>query len=200
MGSNVIKHNPMLKQPIMLLLQLASKTSDARELETMALQQWEPSFSQSPATVMDVLKRAGALEITTFMNGEPYAGTLDDMQLDESVPDDAEVSVQVQVTETGAELLAAYAPEHTLAQLFEEKPHYAEVFTGVLRQAAAPGGATREALEAVVDASPVSKPDAVTGQTKVYPQYFIDALETAGGIRWDGAWRATEAGTALLAS
>ena len=37
------------------------------------------------------------------------------------------------------------------------------------------------------------------GHKTVYPQYFFDALETAGGIEWrDGAWRITEAGRQLL--
>ena len=41
-------------------------------------------------------------------------------------------------------------------------------------------------------------PTAADGK-KVYPQYFLDALECAGGIAWDGAWRTTDAGRAALA-
>lgn len=36
--------------------------------------------------------------------------------------------------------------------------------------------------------------------SKLYPAFFIDKLEKAGGLSWDGGWNTTEDGRAFLAS
>lgn len=194
MDEDIIKHNPMLKEPILAVLALAEEAGDRTTLEATALQAWRPSFPQAPAAVIDTLVRRGLISQQSYVNGEPYEGTLEDMQLDESVPDDATAEVRVAVTEAGRALAAAYDPARTLAALFGERPRYAEVFSAVLAACASDTGASREAVEAVVEAA---APVADNGK-KVYPQYFLDALECAGGIVWDGAWRTTEAGRAAL--
>lgn len=196
MGEDIIKHNPMLKEPILTVLALAEEAGDRATLEATALQVWKPSFSQAPAAVIDTLVRHGFLSQQSYVNGEPYEGTLEDMQLDESVPDDAVAEVRLAVTEVGRALGAAYDPASTLASLFGERPRYADVFSAILDAASADEGASREAIEAIVEAA---APTAADGK-KVYPQYFLDALECAGGIAWDGAWRTTDAGRATTAS
>lgn len=195
MGEDIIKHNPMLKEPILTVLALAEEVGDRATLETTALQAWKPFFSQAPAAVIDTLVRHGFLSQQAFVNGEPYEDTLEDMQLDESVPDDAVAEVRLAVTEAGRSLASSYDPASTLAALFGERPRYADVFSAILSACAAEAGATREAVEAIVEAA---APTAADGK-KVYPQYFLDALECAGGIVWGGAWRTTDAGRAALA-
>lgn len=195
MGEDIIKHNPMLKEPILTVLALAEEVGDRATLETTALQAWKPFFSQAPAAVIDTLVLHGFLSQQAFVNGEPYEGTLEDMQLDESVPDDAVAEVRLAVTEAGRSLASSYDPASTLAALFGERPRYADVFSAILSACAAEAGATREAVEAIVEAA---APTAADGK-KVYPQYFLDALECAGGIVWGGAWRTTDAGRAALA-
>ena len=195
MGEDIIKHNPMLKEPILTVLALAEDAGDRATLEATALQVWKPSFSQTPAAVIDTLVRHGLIAQQSYVNGEPYEGTLEDMQLDESVPDDAVAEVRLVVTEVGRALAAVYDPASTLASLFGERPRYADVFSAILDAASADEGASREAIEAIVEAA---APTAADGK-KVYPQYFLDALECAGGIAWDGAWRTTDAGRAAAA-
>ena len=183
-------------EDIITVLALAEEAGDRATLEATALQVWKPSFSQAPAAVIDTLVRHGFLSQQSYVNGEPYEGTLEDMQLDESVPDDAVAEVRLAVTEVGRALAAAYDPASTLASLFGERPRYADVFSAILDAASADEGASREAIEAIVEAA---APTAADGK-KVYPQYFLDALECAGGIAWDGAWRTTDAGRATTAS
>ncbi len=195
MDEDIIKHNPMLKEPILTVLALAEEAGDRATLEAMALQAWKPFFSQAPAAAIDTLVRHGFIAQQSYVNGEPYEGTLEDMQLDESVPDDAVAEVRLAVTEAGRSLASSYDPASTLAALFGERPRYADVFSAILSACAADDGATREAIEAIVEAA---APTAADGK-KVYPQYFLDALECAGGIAWDGAWRTTDAGRAALA-
>lgn len=191
---DIIKHNPMLKKPVLTVLALAHDASCRTALELAALDRWSESFSQSPATVIDVLVRHGFLAQQAFVDGQPYAGTLEDMQLDESVPDDACAEELISLTGEGRALVAAYDPEATLAALYEDCPRHASIFDAVLAACAAEEGASREALEATIEGL---APKGADGK-KVYPQYFLDALETAGALVWDGSWRATDAARTLL--
>ena len=84
--------------------------------------------------------------------------------------------------------------------LIRSKPAYRDVFAAILDACSADEGASRADLERTIDAQPQLQPGPATQRTTVYPQYFIDALETAGGIAWDGRWRTTDAGKAVAAA
>lgn len=198
MEHELIKHNPLLKKPALLMLAFAETTAERTALEEAAAAAWALNFPQSPAATIDILVRAGALEEQLLINGEPYEGTLEDVQFDETVPDDAYFENRVAVTETGRAIARAYDPKNLTANLLASRPAYAPVFRALIGCCSAPDGATLLAMEAVVEAQPEAAVNA-EGK-KVYPQYFIDALETAGAIEWNGAWRATEAGRDQLAA
>ena len=184
----------------MLALSAAHPNADRRTLEEQALAQWDDARRQSPAATVDILVRNGALVQHVFVDGAPYDGTLEDLQLDEAVAEDAAAESRIVLTDVGRELLDAYAPEATLRALIDGKPHYRAAFTAVLAACNAEEGCSRANLEAVLNALPELAPDPATQQTRVYPQFFIDALESAGGIAWQGAWRTTDAGKALIAA
>lgn len=198
---DLIEHNPMFKQPILTLLHLCEeqRITDRAALESAALEAWDEKWTYSPHVVIDVLVRNGAVTEQVLVNGEPYEGSFEDIQLDESVPDDAEAEARLDVTEIGRELMEGYAPEVTLAALFADRPRYRDHFEAAIKACAVEGGASRMDVEAAINALPQAYSDPETCRKKVYPQYFIDSLETAGGIAWDGAWHATEAGKAVLA-
>lgn len=198
---DLIKDNPHLKKPAMVLLDLFEQAGDAQArqaLEDAAQERWHAAFGRSPSAVIDILVRRRCLDEQVLIDGEPYAGTLEDAQTDESLPDDAQVEVRLALTEKGEDLRDRYAPDATMRALYEDRPGYEEVFGAVLWACSAEGGATRADLEAQMAALPQLQRDE-QGHTAVYPQYFLDALESAGGIEWrEGAWRITEAGKRLL--
>lgn len=199
MASDLIEHNPALKAPLLAILGLCagSETYDRSFVEAQAAQQWEETYRFSPSACIDTLVRNNALRQQVFINGQEYGGTLEDAQTDESVSDDAEIEVKLGITEAGEGLLADYNPATTLQALFAEKPNYKEIFIAAIQACNSASGCGLPALEEAIKQFPQLQPNAETGQTSVYPQYFIDALETAGGIVWDGSWRATEAGRAM---
>ncbi|MCD8316660.1 MAG: hypothetical protein LUB61_04595 [Eggerthellaceae bacterium] len=200
MGVEVVDHNPLLKKPILAILSLVrdGDFEGRTGLEDAAKEIWRDDYRQSATTTIDILIRNNAITQEIFVNGEPYEGTFEDIQLDESVPDDAEVDVLIDITDTGEEILRLYTPDATLKALFEDRPHYADVFSGVLAACTTEEGLSRMELEEVINGYPQLKPDPDRRQQKVYPQYFIDALESAGGIEWDGAWKTTAAGKTVL--
>ena len=193
MAIDLVEHNPMLKKPVACVLGLFAQeaTLERATVEAQAADAWSDAYSQAPATVIEILVRNGALTEQLTVDGRPYDGTLEDIQRDESVPLEAEVVDSITLTNTGRELAASIDPDFTMRSLLTERPHYREVFQRVLDVCASDTGASREAVEGAVEQNgPVKSPDG----KRVYPQYFIDALETAGGIAWDGAWRTTDAG------
>lgn len=202
MPNDLIEHNPMLKKPLLAVLVVsAQQAHESRQvIEERALEVWDDAYQQSPGVCVDILVRNGALTEQLLVDGEAYDGTLDDLQLDADVAEDAVAEQRITLTDTGRELIEAYAPDVTLRALIAEKPQYRDVFATILRACDAAQGATRSNLEVSISALPQLQPDPDTQRTLVYPQYFIDALESAGGIAWEGSWRTTDAGRALVSA
>lgn len=203
---DVLGRNPRFKKPALAILELVGRdrepqhgpAPDRASIEREAAKSWPASIRETPAVVVDMLVRNRALVDQVTVDGRPYAGTLEDVQLDETVPEDADVRETLAITEDGRRLLEDHDPRNTLYALFQSHPHYADVYRAVLWACDGRSGCMREELEEQIKAMPQLLPDATTGQTRVYPQYFIDALQSAGGIEWDGAWRTTDAGRAAM--
>lgn len=197
---DVIGRNPRLKKPALRILKLVQEHGNAGrgEVERLAGESWSASFCHTPSVMVDILVRNRALIDQVYVDGKPYAGTLEDVQLDDAVPEDAEVEERIVLTKAGHRLLEEHGPGATLRSLFASHPHYADVYRAALWACSDDGGCSRTDLEAQIKDMPQLQPDPETGRTRVYPQYFIDALESAGGIEWDGAWRITTAGKAVM--
>lgn len=197
---DLINDNPHLKKPVLSVLSLFEGTEAIRrdEVEKRLQDMWDESFDRSPAVVLGILVRTNALAEHVYVNGEPYEGSLEDAQTDESLADDAEAWTSLEMTESGQYLIDTYSPADTLAALYEEHPQYSDVFEAILWACSSDDGCTRADIEAQINELPQLQRDSKTGRKTVYPQYFIDALESAGGIAWDGAWRITNDGRRLI--
>ena len=199
---DLITDNPQLKRPVLAVLALlAEEDAPVRrsDVEQRLAQAWDASYVRTPTATIDILVRRGALAEQVFVDGQPYAGTLQDAQTDEGVADDAEAYETLELTDAGRMLSEAHQAETTLRELLDTHPQYRDVFAAALWAASAESGCSRADLEREINAFPQLQPDAASGRTRVYPQFFIDALESAGGIEWrDCAWRVTPAGKALL--
>lgn len=203
MEHDLISTNPHLKKPVLAILGLLEESTPRRrdELEHEAAEKlWEPAFRHNPAAVVNILVRNGALVEQAYVNGEPYPGTLEDAQADKSLPDDAEAWTCVGLSPKGTALRDAYTPDATVRTLFDEHPCYADVFRAALWACSNEDGCSRADLEAQIGALSPTK-GGEPGGAKVYPQYFMDALESAGAIAWRaGAWHTTPAGQAYAES
>ncbi|MEA5020631.1 MAG: hypothetical protein VB027_09725 [Gordonibacter sp.] len=200
MAINIIEHNPMLKKPLLAVLSAVdTHTPTSRsKLEASLLGAWSNEYAQSPSVSIDILARSGALSEHLCVNGEPYNGTLEDLQCDENIDEDVEVEVQIFLTDEGSELIKAYTPLATLQTLIASKPLYRSVFETILRACNTETGCSCADLERTLAPIPQLQPHPETQQTAVYPQYFIDALESAGGIFWKQSWFTTDAGKTVI--
>ena len=200
MPSKLIECNPMLKNPVLRLLELCAAHDGERRacIERIAAESWDASWTQAPSTVLDALVRAGYLSEDVVVDGASYEGTLEDACHDESVSDDAVVDVLMRTSDEVSVLIDEYAPASTISALMHRRPAYAPVFRAALDVCSTSGGASRAKLESAIDMAVKEHGITGAGGIKVYPQYFIDALEDAGGIEWEGVWRATNAGAGVL--
>ena len=161
------------------------------------------TFIQSPQNVVTTLVRAGVLSQIVLIDGAPYDGSPEDLFDDDTVPDDAEVTYLVQLTDAGALALAEMAPEKRVRELLRQKPSYTATFLKVIEMTAQPGGAEKESIEKQIyqdrDALRLNQR---THLPSIYPVYYLNALEEAGAIQWNAdraVWMATDAGRAALA-
>ncbi len=200
MASKLIDHNPILKKPVLTALHVCIEHDGASRaaVETALNEAWSAAFTQTPSSVVNALVRTGYLTEQITVDGAPYAGTLEDAYRDDAVALDANVDAVLTVTASGRALVEDYAPAVTLARLFSKRARYVPVFKSALEACCAAGGATRENIEKAIDASIAGHGIVGDEGQRIYAQYFIDALETAGGIEWDGVWQATDAGRAAI--
>lgn len=201
MAIDLIEHNPLLKHSVLYILDSVRNDPEASRVEiearAQAVFEGQTSFPQTPTTIVDILLRNGALTETIIVNGEPYDGSLEDIQMDTEIEDDAVIEQYLSLADIGSELLVEYGGDKKLRELFASKPQYTDVFTKILEACVTPEGCSRAELEQIIDAMPQLAPDE-RGQKNIYPQYFIDSLETVDGIVWQGSWHTTETGRTVM--
>lgn len=199
----LIAANPAFRQPYRAALIAADGSIERERLAAaIACAPAPATFIQTPQDAITTCVGAGVLDQTLLVDGEPYDGTLEDLQADDAIDDAAEISYRVSLTDAGRRALAALAPENLLRRLMEDKPQHAAAFLKVLAVCAPDGGAPKAAIESALVADDSLKIDQRTQVPTVYPAYFTSALEDAGALRWNTAttcWEATEAGRAALA-
>lgn len=144
---------------------------------------------QSMGTLIDALVREGLLDETlpkpTF-----------DPDTEEEHVDMARATYAL--TDKGAAVYEQLRPASRLRQLFSDEPEYAEGFKRLLRFCDGELRTKRQIddeLAAICAAAPRSRHVSAAG---VYPSYFTDCLQAAGGLVWKGGWTTTEEGAAFL--
>ncbi|MBM4467201.1 MAG: response regulator transcription factor [Chloroflexi bacterium] len=96
-----------------------------------------------------------------------------------------------QTTEAGKRVAAREALAKRLLELLAQEPVYQDIYMQVLRFCQTPRA--RAEIEELLEGNPVME------KPKVYPTFFIQGLEEAGGLEWVGKWQTTEAGKGVLA-
>ena len=97
-----------------------------------------------------------------------------------------------QATEEGLAAVEAEDPSARFEQFMEMNAVYAPIFRTILEHCDCDGGQTKKELDALVDHDPLCK------KPRRFSGYFIDKLEDADAIAFEGTWRTTEQGRAML--
>lgn len=153
-----------------------------------------------PKNAVTNLVNKGALEQTITVNGEPYAGSYEDLLHDESIRETDEVTYWVQRSEKGTRLLDELNPRTRAEELLLENPDFAAAYAAVMELCVGEG-VSKTRVEALLRADPQAlRIDERTGLETIAPVFYLTNLEDRGALEWSGGlWKTTEAGAAALA-
>lgn len=197
--ADIIQSNPRLKEAMLTVLAAcrdAGQPIDRSRLEEVSGEHWSERCTQSPASIVDALIRCAALEEELSVDGVPYEGDAASIRRDASISESAEIARTVSITEHGRSILEEHDPSRETHALFASKQEYVPIFKEIIELCEASKGASREQIEQLVS-SHKNITCGADGTVRVYPQYFMDSLESVGAISWDGAWRSTPTGRGL---
>lgn len=93
-------------------------------------------------------------------------------------------------TDSGVIALEKENKEDKLEALFLSDPHYKTIYLMVLQFCK--DAKSRMEIESHLENHPLLE------NPKIYASYFIDMLETAGGLVWDDSWKTTQKAYAKL--
>ena len=102
----------------------------------------------------------------------------------------------VLTTAVGEQVREDFAPERRLRSLFEEHPHRTEAYLDVMDFCRKPR-AYQEVRDLLQGRDVLSLTRNADGQP-LQPSFFVDMLERSGGLVWNGGWKVTKQGEALL--
>lgn len=153
---------------------------------------------QDSAAILETLERRGALTRRLEVNGEPYEGTMRDLQGDESVGEDAQVECFVRSTLEGLAFVEAHAPDRQVAELFAQQPEFLGGFKAVLVMCEGEGKKTSEIQEDLRALGELPC-NPFNGVELVHASFFTGALEKCGALEWKGGrWVTTAVGATAL--
>lgn len=95
-------------------------------------------------------------------------------------------------TAAGLAAVDARDPEGDRLRFLEEGERYLPVYRLVLEMCGDADGATKKAIDGVVDHHPLCR------DPRRYSGFFVKGLESIDAIAFDGAWKTTEVGRSLL--
>lgn len=149
---------------------------------------------QSGASIVSTLIRRGGLERTILVDGQPYEGSLEALQSDDNVPDDAVIESFVQTTDAGIDMAANYRDSTQAKALYAELPDFAPGFKLVLAECASPEGKSTGELQDALVAAGIIGPGLSQAQV-IHASFFTGKLESYGLLEWGNKrWHTTVSG------
>ena len=176
------------------------RTEHAAE-EFLARQPEAAQALQTPYTLLRNLAAAGGV---TVIAHDAQGLALDETRCEqlraEGLDDDALADLvaerRVLTTPAGCAACELLAPEHrTLAAIYKV-PERRATFVRLLDFCRTPRKLAD--INQLLADDPALAPSQRTAGQKLHACYFIDRLEEAGGLVWDGSWVTTDAGSAPL--
>lgn len=158
-----------------------------------------PADVQTPVRLIESLVDVGGLTSTPRLkSGEAATEEALDAMSDEDFYEQFD-DCYIQTTPEGREAVQRTTPEARITELRHAHPLQDEGYEDVLRFIAEEPR-SRYDIERFCVGKPYLTAASHMGVAEVRPSHFIDKLERAGVIVWQGKWTINDAGTAYLAS
>lgn len=199
-----ICNHPRHRELLYKALAFCREERDEGEVESYLKAQPEQAQAlQTPYALVRSLVVAGGLAQASY---DATGAVLDDARRAElaaqGLDDDAVAALAVRRTVTttpaGRAAVALLDPERRIAACMNAGPARRDAFVRLLEHCRKPR--SLDSVKRLLDEHPALEPSAHSGGQRLHAVYFIDRLNEAGGLAWDGAWVTTEAGKRFLAS
>jgi hypothetical protein len=200
-GANpkVLRENPSFVRPACDVVLYCKQERTMSDIEAFVKKnEYSKMFVETPAALVTILVNNGYLLERTYVDGELYSGTDEDLYEDETIPEDASIEHRYESTQSGQETIEEFLPSSLISKLFNEHPEHADAFKSVLRMCSEGESLTKESIATALENESLVPHDARTGLPRVLPSYFTDKLERAGALEWKHGWQITEEGRAFL--
>ena len=198
-ANTLFRHNRAYRPAFLAVLrQCDNEVCELSELEELIkVIPGYKSNKQPPYFPIHWLEEAYALEELYIDNDGNVLSAEDIEELSEDEFDDLVAAYAYRSTEIGRTVREKFAPETQTAALFENEPSRRDIYLQVLRfvQEKKNFGQIEHLIHDQVAAQPAT-PDGKKPQSSV----FIDELEEAGAITFNGGWIITDEGKELLDS
>lgn len=179
-----VKNSPFAVETLLFWLIDAGAVQRLRNGEP-----WEGDDAQEDSNAADVFAADAESEKGEFL----YEEGLETSDLNIESEDAEEPVVETfLISEAGATSLAAFRAADPIADLRSRHERYEPLFTEILNFCRTPQA--KAAIDDIVRGNPL------TENPRVLPAFFIDQLERAGALIWDGGWKTAEAGEQWLAA
>lgn len=176
------------------------------------------SALQAPRILLDILVRAGGIEVTELDEdgSEVTEGdhervrrqVLEELEAQGVSEEDAQRAAdeasddlvsdwRLSLSAAGVAFVREYHPANRLRQLIEKTPSHSGVYRKILDHCQ-----VKRTLAEVCDLLPKEELPTMGDQPnalRIQPSTFINRLEIAGGLTWEGGWKTTEDGVRCLA-
>ena len=185
------------------LVHCQTERTEHAAAEFLARQPEAAQALQTPYTLLRNLAAAGGV---TVIAHDAQGLALDETRceqlraagLDDDALADLVAERRVLTTPAGCAACELLAPEHrTLAAIYKV-PERRATFVRLLDFCRTPRKLAD--INQLLADDPALAPSQRTAGQKLHACYFIDRLEEAGGLVWDGSWVTTDAGKRALAS
>lgn len=195
--STAVTAMPRLREMYLKLLEFCQVRRSLEEAEREI--EGYPEFpygAQPPYRLIRTMVDHGGLEWIELSENGTVVTSEDKAGLTDDEADDLVAGFAVLTTAVGEQVREDFAPERRLRSLFEEHPHRTEAYLDVMDFCRKPR-AYQEVRDLLQGRDVLSLTRNADGQP-LQPSFFVDMLERSGGLVWNGGWKVTKQGEALL--
>ena len=158
---------------------------------------------QTSTVLVNVLIEQGGLAYREYdAEGAPITDERAATLKDEGATDDDLFDMvarrTVRTTPAGCAVVSLLEPKQRIASYVASVPERTRVYKKLLVFCETPR--TLDEIKSLLEGDSALEPSERTAWQKLHASYFIDRMDEAGGLAWQGGWVTTEAGRAFLAS
>lgn len=197
----LLTNNPAYRNLYGEILEFCRSACDEEEAIAFAeRQRTSKSHIQDGSAIVSVLVNKGALSQAIFIDEEVYEGSWRELQQDETISDEACISIALQTTQESERASASVRKLYSVQQLINENPERVSAFKTVLSLCDGVGRSTRE-IQQVLKEEDMLDTEPERDIDHLHASYFTGMLEKVGALFWQGgSWVTSEEGKAILRS